>query len=253
MSGKGTRGHALVTGGSRRVGRAIALSLGRAGCDVTITYNRSSAEAARVVGELNAMGVRGAALQLSLDDTASVDARVDRLAGSFSRLDVLVHNASTYELSPLAELDAGRVARDYAVNALGPLLLSARLAPLLSASALAGGGAIVALCDVHALGRPRRKFASYSMSKAALVEMVRTLARELAPRVRVNGIAPGVVAWPESGRESTGEERAAYLSRVPLGRAGTAEEASEVCRWLALDAHYVTGEIVRVDGGRWLA
>jgi pteridine reductase len=109
------------------------------------------------------------------------------------------------------------------------------------------------MCDMHALGRPRKGFAAYSMSKAALIEMVRCLARDLAPRVRVNGVAPGVVAFPESGYESTPDLQAKYLSRVPLDRSGTPEDAAEAVRWLALDARYTTGEIVRVDGGRWLA
>ena len=95
-----------------------------------------------------------------------------------------------------------------------------------------------------------REFVAYAMSKAALAEMVRSLARELAPRVRVNGVAPGVAAWPESGRESDVEAQQAYLKKVPLARAGTPEECAEVVRWLALEATYLTGEIVRFDGGR---
>lgn len=167
---------------------------------------------------------------------------------------MLIHNASTYDRTPLDSLTADQALAAYRVNALAPLLLSAGLAPLLSRSNLRHGGAIVAMCDIHALGEhglPRsRDFAAYAMSKAALAEMVRTLARELAPRVRVNGVAPGVAAWPDSGHESDAASQSAYLSRVPLARAGTAEEAAEVVRWLALDATYLTGEIIRVDGGR---
>ena len=91
------------------------------------------------------------------------------------------------------------------------------------------------------------------MSKAAIVEMVRSLARELAPQVRVNGVAPGVVAFPESGPDADEKAQQAYLRRVPLGRSGTPEDAAEMVRWLALDATYVTGEVIRLDGGRWLA
>jgi pteridine reductase len=90
------------------------------------------------------------------------------------------------------------------------------------------------------------------MSKAALEEMVRSLARDLAPNVRVNGVAPGVVAWPDSGHESEASEQARYLKRVPLGRAGEPEDAAKAVVWLALDATYVTGDVIRVDGGRWL-
>lgn len=248
-----SRPAALVSGGAKRVGRAIALELARAGCDVWITYHRSAEEAREVDAALRAAGSKGGVIELALDDLARVEREGDRLAKALSRLDILVHNASTYEPSPLGEVDAARAMRDYAVNAAAPLLLSARLAPLLSQSEMAGGGAIVAMCDLHAMGRPRKGFASYSMSKAALEEMVRSLARDLAPRVRVNGVAPGVVAWPEQGAEASDEEQKKYLSRVPLGRAGTVEDAAKTVRWLAMEATYVTGEVVRLDGGRWLA
>lgn len=249
----GLRPHALVTGGARRVGRAIALCLAKAGCDVSITYSTSEDEARATVAEIEKLGARARAFQLDLADAAAVEAFPARLKAEHATLDILVNSASSYSPSPLSTLSAQRVERDYRVNAVAPLLLSARLAPFLSKSTLPGGGAIVAMADLHAMGRPRKDFASYSMSKAALVEMVRSLARDLAPLVRVNAVAPGVVAWPESGHESDPAAQAAYLARVPLGRAGTPDDAAEVVRWLALDARYTTGEIVRVDGGRWLA
>lgn len=242
---------ALVTGGARRVGAAISVALARAGCDLIITYNTSGDQARRTAGELEALGARVALEQLELGDLDATERMASRLAGR--PLDVLVHNASTYRPEPLQKLTAETVMRDYRVNAAAPLLLSRHLAPRLSESRLEGGGSIVALADMHALGRPRRDFASYSMSKAALIEMVRSLARDLAPRVRVNGVAPGVVAFPESGPESGADLQRAYLSRVPLARSGSPQDAAEAVRWLALDARYVTGEIVRVDGGRWLA
>ena len=110
------------------------------------------------------------------------------------------------------------------------------------------------MCDIHALGEhgiPRSKdYTSYAMSKAALAEMVRSLARELAPRVRVNAVAPGVALWPESGPDADTAMHNSYLSKVPLARAGTPEECADVVRWLALEATYLTGEIIRIDGGR---
>lgn len=239
---------ALVTGGAKRVGRAICAELARAGCEVLLTYNSSEDAAERAAKELNARAIR---LDLSdLDDVARVG---DRLARSEGRLDVLVHNASVYSPSPLHDLNAEEALRHYRVNALAPALLTKSLARALGASSLPGGGSVVAMADIHAMGRPRKEFLAYSMSKAALIEMVRTLARELAPRVRVNAVAPGVVAWPEHGHESDREAQEAYLQRVPLGRAGTPEDAAKAVRWLALDATYVTGEVIRLDGGRWLA
>ncbi len=248
-----TRPHALVTGGARRVGREIALELARAGCDVTITYAQSRDDAEATCRDLAALGAHSVAIQLHLGDATEVEDWANRIAGDFSRLDVLVHNASVYGASPVESLTGERALHDFRVNALGPLILSSRLAPLLTRSRLPGGGAIVAMLDMHVLGRPRRGFSSYAMSKAALAEMVRSLARELAPKVRVNGIAPGIVEWPEQGDESGHEGQRAYLARVPLARAGTAQDAAKAVRWLALEATYVTGEIVRVDGGRWLA
>jgi pteridine reductase len=244
---------ALVTGGARRVGLAIARVMARSGLDVVLTFGQSGEDARRAAEEFAGLGASSRLERVDLDDLSAVASLGARLAGELLRLDVLVHNASVYEPSAVEGLTEGAVMRSYRVNAAAPLLLSARLAPLLRASTLPGGGAIVALCDMHAMGRPRKGFAAYSMSKAALAEMVRCLARDLAPRVRVNGVAPGVVAFPDRGPESTAEAQRHYLSRVPLGRSGTPEDAAEAVRWLALDAHYITGEVIRLDGGRWLA
>ncbi len=243
----------IVTGGARRVGRAICLSFARAGCDVLLTYKRSRAEAEATAAEIHKLGVQATAHALALDDPATVVSQATALAAAHPRCDVLVHNASVYDSSALADVTPERAIRDYTVNALAPLLLSRAFAPALMQSSLTGGGAIVAMADIHAMGEhglPRRGYSSYAMSKAALVEMVRTLARELAPRVRVNAIAPGVVAWPESGQESDPAAQAAYVRHIPLERAGTPEDAADAVRWLALDAQYVTGQIIRLDGGR---
>jgi len=242
---------ALVTGGAKRVGRATSLALARAGCDLVITYRTSDDEAARTANEAEEAGASVRLVELDLDDLDGVEAFASRIAGD--RLDVLVHNASIYGPTPLEEVSAESALRFYRVNALAPLLLSRTLSPALRASSLPGGGAIVAMADMRVLGRPRRDFSEYAMSKAAIVEMVRTLARDLAPLVRVNAVAPGVVAFPEEGYESDEETRRAYLSRVPLDRAGTPDDAAAMVRWLALEATYVTGEVIRLDGGRWLA
>lgn len=241
---------AMVTGGARRVGRAIALELARAGCDVLITYNASEGEARDACAEIERLGARARAEALDLNDLDRVERLAERLGRELPRLDVLVHNASIYFPTPLASLSA-RSAEDFMrVNAIAPLVLSRGLAARLGES---GRGSIVAMVDMHALGRPRMGMSAYAMSKAALIEMVQSLARELAPAVRVNGVAPGVVAWPESGYEADRTMQEHYLARVPMKRAGTPEDAAGAVRWLALQAPYVTGEIIRVDGGRWLA
>jgi pteridine reductase len=235
------------------VGRATALELARAGCDVDITFRRSADEAEDTVAALRSLGSVTEAFAFDLDHTENVEAFVSRYHGARDRLDVLVHNASIYQPAPLAELTPEVAERFMRVNAVSPLLLTAGLADLLRKSTQEHGGAVVCMCDMHAMGRPRKDFAPYTMSKAALVEMVRSLALDLAPSVRVTGVAPGVVAFPEEGYESDKAMQERYLSRVPLARAGTEDDAAEAVRWLALEAGYVTGEIIRLDGGRWLA
>lgn len=241
----------LVTGGAKRVGRAIARRFAQADCDLIITYNSSGEEARSARDEFSEFGTETRIEQLELDDLEQFESFHDRLA--IDRLDVLVHNASIYFPTPLDKTSPGGAEKLYRVNALAPLLLTKALAPALRRSRLDTGGSVVCMCDMHALGRPRRDFAAYAMSKAALVEMVRSLARDLAPDVRVNGIAPGVIEWPDEGYESDRETQEKYLSRVPLDRAGTPEDAADLARFLCLDAGYITGEIVRLDGGRWLA
>lgn len=248
----GERPVALVTGGAKRVGKAICLELARSGCDILLTYHSSEGEARELVGELKALGVGAVAHQINLLDLDAVELLADYLAGTLPRLDVLVHNASVYAATPLHDLATREAIQQLSVNALAPLILTSRLAPLLRQSKMEGGGAIVALVDIHAMGRPRVDFVAYSMSKAALVELVYSAARSLAPNVRVNGVAPGVVAWPGDGIDSTEAEQAAYLRRVPLGRSGEPQDAAKAVRWLALEATYTTGQIIRVDGGRWI-
>ncbi|MBC7771473.1 MAG: SDR family oxidoreductase, partial [Pyrinomonadaceae bacterium] len=241
-----------ITGGVRRVGLATAHSFARAGCDLVLTYRTSEAAAKDASAHIASLYKVDVAINfLDLNDLQAVEAFGSEQATTLPRLDVLVHNASVYTPSPLPLLSGEEALRAYRVNALAPLLLSKHLAPRLSESGRRGGsGAIVAVLDIHAMGNTRSGYSAYTMSKAALHEMVRSLARELAPHVRVNGVAPGVVAWPEQGDESGAQMQAAYLARVPVKRAGTPEDAAEAVRWLALDAKYTTGEVVRVDGGR---
>ncbi len=255
MGFNGDRPIAVITGAARRVGRAIAVRLARDGCDVIVTYN-SGASAAEVTAEQVTIDAPRASVllkHLDLTDLAGVDALAAWIDEQMPRVDVLVHNASVYEPTPTDKVTVEQCERFYRVNALAPMLLTRALSGKLSRSALAGGGAVVSMCDIHAMGtsgQPRRDHLAYSMSKAALLEMTLVLARELAPRVRCNAVAPGVVAFPEAGREADAGEQARYLSRVPLGRAGTPEDAARAVSFLALQAHYCTGQVLNVDGGR---
>ena len=258
---------ALITGGAKRVGAAIATEFARRGLDLIITYNTSAQEAHTLAHELERThNVRVTTLACDLKDPGAAARTCLEAAERHGRLDVLVHNASAYFPTPLGAIGttAGGAWNDirdlYAINAASPLTITAALAPMLRASALPGGGAVVAMADMHALGRPRTDFSAYGMSKAALIDLVRTLARELAPDdehphhpgARANAIAPGVVAWPDTGYESDEAAQQAYLKRVPLGRAGTPQDAAKLAAALALDHTYINGEVIRLDGGRWL-
>ncbi|MDA1007440.1 MAG: SDR family oxidoreductase [Planctomycetota bacterium] len=246
------RTHALVTGGAVRVGRAIALSFARAHCDVTLTYRRSAVEARALSLEIRALGVQCNLIRADFKDAAAAVAAIAKELGR-APLDILVHNAADYRHDPRSGASARTQSLHFnehmEVNALAPLLLTRSLANRLAKSRNAGGGAVVCIGDIHAMGRSRAGWASYLASKGALLQIMESLALELAPQVRVNMVAPGVVAWPDS---ESAAQRVKYLQRVPLGRAGTVEDAAEAVRWLAMDAHYTTGATLRVDGGRWL-
>ncbi|MBL8876268.1 MAG: SDR family oxidoreductase [Phycisphaerae bacterium] len=245
---------ALITGGTRRVGLATARAFASARATLILTTrDPRSDEAIRAKQELEGLGARIELERLDPGVPDSIASLAARVAGRHASLDALVHNASNYDPSPLETLTFSQMSDAMNVNAFGPALLTQSLRRQLEASGHPGGAGVVAMVDMHILGRPRKDLLAYSMSKAALAEAVRSLAREFAPKVRVNAVAPGVVAWPEQGSESGASFQREYLSRVPLERAGTPADAAETVRWLALDARYTTGEIVRVDGGRWLA
>jgi pteridine reductase len=244
---------AMITGATRRLGLAIARRFAQVGFDLELTSrSRDDAALDQLSREFAGLGARTRWHPLNLDDLSDVDRWAKAWARGSPALDVLVHNASSYAESPLEDIRADQALAHFRVNALAPLLLSKHFARRLAESSLPHGGAIVAMLDIHAIGRPRRNYLGYAMSKAALAEMTRGLAIELAPRVRVNGVAPGVIGFAESGPDADPAMQASYLKRVPLQRAGTFEEAAEIVRWLAMDAAYVTGQVVRIDGGRWL-
>lgn len=236
---------ALVTGGTRRVGRAIALELARAGFDLIVTW-RSDADGARgVAAEVQAMGRACRAIELDL--AAVREPAAVRAALALDRLDALVLSAASWDATPWGSVDAASMAAALQVNAIAPVVLAQAMQPLLQASALAGGGSIVAIGDAHAADIPVRGFAAYLMSKAALAQSVRQMAAEMAPAVRVNGVLPGVVEWPEA---IDAARREAILARIPLARAGEPADVARLVRFLCVEAPFMTGALVPVDGGR---
>jgi pteridine reductase len=224
---------ALVTGAGVRVGEVIARELARSGWTVAAHYrsHRPRGFAAALPGDLAAAD--GPA-RLAADFRAR-----------FDRLDLLVNSAAGFEPVPLAETDAAVFDAQMDLNARGPLLLVRALAPLLARS----GGAVVNVADVGGGLVPWKGFAAYSASKAALVRLTECLALELAPKVRVNAVAPGTVLWPDSYPAARRRE---LTGRIPLGRVGTPEDVAAAVRFLA-EAPFVTGAVVPVDGGRHLA
>ncbi len=247
MTTTGGRPVALVTGAARRVGATIARRLHAAGYDVALHCRRSRAELEALIGELE--GVRAGstlALQAELADVAQLPRLVDAAIARFGRLDGLVNNASAFYPTPLGTITPAQWDELFAANARAPLFLAQAAAAHLAAKQ----GAIVNLVDIYA-EQPLAQHSVYTMAKAALAALTRALALDLAPDVRVNGVAPGAVLWPEAGK--TAAECEQLIARTPLRRAGTPEDVAGAVLWLLRDATFVTGQIIRVDGGRSLA
>ncbi|HEY0178096.1 MAG TPA: pteridine reductase [Dokdonella sp.] len=240
----GARPAVLVTGAARRLGAAIARRLHAAGYDVALHARRSLDALEALVAELEAARAGSTlALPAELADAERLPALIDAVVARFGRLDGLVNNASAFYATPLGAITPAHWDELFAANARAPLFLAQAAAPHLAVR----GGAIVNLIDVYA-ERPLAGHAVYCMAKAALAAATRALALELAPRVRVNGVAPGAVLWPEHGKPAA--ERDALIARTPLRRLGTPDDVAGAVLWLLHDATFVTGEIVHVDGGR---
>jgi pteridine reductase len=234
----------LITGGARRVGACIARTLHAAGANVVIHYRGSAAEAKGLVKELNAARTHSAALvQADLLDLESHEALVTAAVKAFGQLDVLVNNASSFYPTPVGEITEAHWNDLLGTNLRAPLFLSQAAAPELKRTQ----GLILNLIDIHAL-RPLRRHTVYSVAKAGLATLTRSLARELAPEVRVNGIAPGPVLWPEADLEP--ELKQEIMERTALKRMGTPDDVARAAVFFAQDAPYVTGQILAVDGGR---
>ena len=235
----------LVTGAARRVGAEIARCLHAAGARVVLHYRSSAGEAESLAASLNAL--RADSAFTVRGDLARFGAAEDIAAQVLARgegLDGLVNNASSFFPTPIGGID--RAAWDALVgsNLMGPLFLSQALAPALRRA----GGAIVNIVDIHA-DWPLTGYTVYNVAKGGLATLTRSLAVELAPEVRVNGVAPGPIDWPEDGQFPP-EERERIIAHTLLKRVGSPADIARTVRFLMLDAPYVTGQIIAVDGGR---
>lgn len=238
---------ALITGAARRVGAVIAHTLHAAGYDVALHYRHSAAEATALADTLERQRAGSTLLlQGELADTAALPALVESLLAHYGRLDALVNNASAFYPTPVGEATPTQWNELFASNAQAPFFLSQAAVPALREAR----GGVVNLLDIYA-ERPLANHPLYCMAKAALAAMTRSLALDLAPLVRVNGVAPGAVMWPSDGKPY--DDQQAMLARTPMQRAGTPEDVASAVLWLLRDAPFVTGQVLRVDGGRTLS
>ena len=236
---------ALVTGGARRVGAEIVRALHGAGANVLIHYHRSAAEADSLARELAARRA-GSAVSVALDllDTAHIDQLPRQAQEKFGQLDILVNNASTFYPTVVGEITDAQWNDLIGSNLKAPLFLSQAAAPSLRAA----NGLIVNILDIHGV-RPLRRYLTYSVAKAGLAMLTRGLARELGPQVRVNGVAPGPVMWPEDPDADQALQQR-IIERTVLKRAGSSADVARAVLFFATQAPYVTGQILAVDGGR---
>ena len=238
----------LITGGAKRVGAATCRRLHAAGANLMLHYRESAGEARLLQAELNTARKDSVALiQADLLDLGKLQSLVDQTLQSFGRLDALVNNASSFFQTPVGEITPAQWEDLIGTNLRAPMFLAQAAAPALKKSQ----GAIVNITDIHA-ERPLKNYVVYSVAKAGLVGLTRSLARELAPEVRVNAVAPGPILWPDDDAfDELSRQR--IISHTPLRREGTPEDIAKAVHFLLADASYVTGDTINVDGGRHVA
>jgi NAD(P)-dependent dehydrogenase (short-subunit alcohol dehydrogenase family) len=232
---------ALVTGGARRIGRQIALTLAEAGADVATTYLRSGREARKTVEDIRRCGVRGLALACDVRDEKSVRNAVKKVAAEFGGLDLLVNNAAVYQTVEFEKITPRQWDEMFAINARGPFLVSQAALKFLRQRQ----GRIIHLGSLGGL-RPWDTHAHYCASKAALTMLTRVMAKALAPEIAVNCVAPGMI--------DLGDRRdAAFLGRIagktPMRRNGSAQEVVRAVMFFATAPRFITGQVLAVDGG----
>jgi len=236
----------LVTGGAKRVGAAICRRLHAAGANVAIHYREAATEADALCAELNALRADSALLvQADLLELAALPLMLAQVLERFGRLDALVNNASSFYALPLAEMNESHWSDLMGTNLKAPLFL----AQIAASELRRRHGVIVNIVDIHA-ERPMHGHLLYSVAKAGLAALTKGLAQELAPQVRVNGVAPGVILWPENEQWQDIEARRKIVSHTLLKREGEPADIARTVQFLIADAPYITGQIIAVDGGR---
>lgn len=236
---------ALVTGSAKRLGKQIVCQLHKAGYRVIIHFNQSAEAASSLADSLNQQRPNSAVtLQANLLEDQAVKQLAAQALACFNRLDVLVNNASGFYPTPLASATLANWDDLFGSNVKAPYFLAQALAPALSDN----NGCIINMVDIHAQ-QPLQDHSIYCMAKAALLMMTKSLARELAPTIRVNGIAPGAILWPS--QQLAEADKADVLRQIPLQRTGTPADIANTVLFL-LQSPYISGQIIAVDGGRSL-
>ena len=237
----------MVTGAAHRVGAAIARRLHAAGMNLIIHYRHSAEAAAQLQDRLNAQRPGSATLlQADLHDSAAFKGLLAHVHGEWGRLDALVNNASSFYPTPVGSVDEDDWEDLVGSNLKAPFFLTQAAAPYLSEQ----GGSVVNIVDIHA-ERPLKDHPVYSIAKAGLVMLTRSLARELGPDIRVNAVAPGAILWPE--QHMSPEVKAQIIDRTALKRQGDPADVAGAVHYLIADAPYMTGQVLTVDGGRSLS
>lgn len=232
---------ALVTGGAHRVGKAITMMLAAQGADVVVNYHSSGGAAQQTVAEVEALGVKGLAVQCDVSQLDQVQAMAQEIESTFGGVDIIVNAASLFDTMPFPSDEVDTWHRVTRISIDGPFYVCNRLTPGMLAR---GGGAIVNIVDLSAW-EPWPKFTAHSVGKAALLAFTRQLALELAPTIRANAVAPGPVMPPPNAQEESTRKAA---NRTLLKRWGSPEDVAQAVRYL-VEADYVTAEVVTVDGG----
>jgi pteridine reductase len=235
---------ALITGAARRIGASISRCLHQDGANVVIHYRGSADDATALCEELNASRRNSAMLiKADLSNTECLPDLIAAATAWHGNLDILINNASSFYPTPLGEVSESDWDDLIGTNLKAPLFLSQAALHELKKT----HGVIINIVDVHAK-RPLKDHAVYGSAKAGLAMLTRSLAKDLAPEIRVNGVSPGAIMWPEAGLSDA--TKATILEQIPAGRVGQAADIAGCVLYLARDASYVTGQIIAVDGGR---
>ena len=237
---------ALVTGGAQRIGRAICRNLANNGCVVFIHYKSSHKEAVSLQAELEQNGNIVHIVQADLSKEESIVSMIQEIESKTGRLDYLVNNAAVFPRASLTDITEQLSQDTWKINCFAPQFIIQQSLHLLQKGGTEAPGAVVNVVDNCSADRPWPNYSSYAASKAGLIAITRSLAVELAPTVRVNAVGPGVIIFHSAEPQALKQR---ILKKIPMQRLGTAEEIAQTVQFLLLGPNYITGQIIKVDGG----